>query len=346
VAHDVFISYSSKDKPVADAACAKLESNGIRCWIAPRDIRPGADWGTSIVRAISEARLFVLIFSSSANISPQIKREVERSVNRGIPIIPVRVEDVAPSDSLEYFISTSHWLDAFPPPLDRHLVYLSEVARGILMGDVPAEAVAGQTTLPQKRRSPSRGLLYGGVAAGVLALLLAAGAWYFLGRPPDDVQFGPECLQVVDEPSAQVCSTLRQHIGQWQSCSSAFATQDMGVALSRAQALIDKGMPASAIYFGPQYYHRAYGTTSHYWEKLGQCVEQKYIGFDQLSGTAFPLFYWEHTRQLRHLFRDNWSGAGVPLPSYMSNFRALCELYKADREKQQPGGGKVFDCSQ
>lgn len=345
MAHDVFISYSSKDKPVADAACAKLESNGIRCWIAPRDIRPGADWGTSIVRAISEARLFVLIFSANANISPQIKREVERAVNRGIPIIPVRVEDVTPSDALEYFISTSHWLDAFPPPLDQHLVYLSEVARGILLGEVPAEAVAGQTTLPLKRPSPRRSRLYGSIAAGALAILFAAGAWYFLNPPSQDVQFGPECLQVVDEPGAQVCATLRQHIGQWQNCSSAFATQDMGVALKRAQALIAKGMPASAVYFGPQYYNRAYGTISHYWEKLGQCVDEKYLSFDQLHGTAFPLFYWKHTRALRELFRDNWSGEGVPLPDYMSSFRSLCERYKADREKHVSGGGKVFDCA-
>src|SRR5713101_8280389 len=48
MAHDVFISYSSKDKPVADAVCAGLEGRGIRCWAAPRDILPGSDWGAAI----------------------------------------------------------------------------------------------------------------------------------------------------------------------------------------------------------------------------------------------------------------------------------------------------------
>jgi hypothetical protein len=38
---DVFISYSHQDKPTADAACATLEAEGIRCWIAPRDVAPG-----------------------------------------------------------------------------------------------------------------------------------------------------------------------------------------------------------------------------------------------------------------------------------------------------------------
>jgi len=36
MAHDVFVSYASGDKPVADAVCSTLESHGVRCWIAPR----------------------------------------------------------------------------------------------------------------------------------------------------------------------------------------------------------------------------------------------------------------------------------------------------------------------
>jgi TIR domain len=132
MAHDVFVSYSSKDKPTADAVCAVLESHGIRCWVAPRDILPGSDWGGSIIEAIRCARAMVLIFSANANASPQIKREVERAVNKGIPVIPLRIEDVVPTASLEYFISTPHWLDAFTPPLERHLQYLAEVVGKIV----------------------------------------------------------------------------------------------------------------------------------------------------------------------------------------------------------------------
>ena len=87
MAHDVFISHSSKDKTVADATCAYLEGQGVRCWVAPRDIRPGANWGASIVEAIRGARVMILIFSSHANASPQIKREVERAVHFGVGFI-------------------------------------------------------------------------------------------------------------------------------------------------------------------------------------------------------------------------------------------------------------------
>lgn len=132
MAHDVFVSYSTKDKSTADAICAALEANGIRCWIAPRDILPGSDWGESIIDAIHACRAMVLVFSGNSNASSQIKREIERAVNACIPVLPFRIEDVLPSKTLEYFISTQHWLDALTPPLEQHLQYLATTMRAIL----------------------------------------------------------------------------------------------------------------------------------------------------------------------------------------------------------------------
>jgi hypothetical protein len=132
MAHDVFISHSSKDKQIADAVCAALEARGIRCWVAPRDILPGKNWGASIIEAIKGARVMVLVFSGYANESPQILVEVERAVNKGVVIISMRIEDVLPTESLELFLSARHWLDAFTPPLERHLEYLANTINQIL----------------------------------------------------------------------------------------------------------------------------------------------------------------------------------------------------------------------
>ena len=136
MAHDVFISHSAKDKTTADAVCAMLESNGIRCWIAPRDVTPGREWGECIIEAIKECRIMVLVFTAHANESPQIRREVERAVNHGVAILPFRVEDVVPSTALEYFIGNVHWLDALTPPLEAHLKILSETVK-ILLARMP-----------------------------------------------------------------------------------------------------------------------------------------------------------------------------------------------------------------
>lgn len=173
MAHDVFISYSSHDKKVADAACARLEQRGRRCWIAPRDVG-GGEWGKAIVDGIREARIFVLIFSGHANRSPQVNREVERAVSKGIPIIPLRIEDVVPSDSLEYFISNQHWLDALTPPLNRHLGQLADVVERLLGDKIRANPAESSEAMSPHRRKRALGWWagLGATVAAIAALLL------------------------------------------------------------------------------------------------------------------------------------------------------------------------------
>jgi hypothetical protein len=126
MAHDVFLSHSHQDKVFADAICHSQEAHGIRCWVAPRDIRPSEDWAEAIINALDTARVLVLVFSSNSNSSPQVRREVERAVNKGLHILPLRIENVPLSKSLEYFISTQHWLDAIDGKLDFHLDQLRD----------------------------------------------------------------------------------------------------------------------------------------------------------------------------------------------------------------------------
>jgi peptidyl-prolyl cis-trans isomerase A (cyclophilin A) len=125
MAHDVFVSYSAKNKTTADAVCAMLESQGIRCWIAPRDVVPGAEYGESISDAIEQARIMVLVFTADANASPQVRREVERAASQDVAILPLRLEDVLPAKALAFFIGNVHWLDALTPPLETHLKKLA-----------------------------------------------------------------------------------------------------------------------------------------------------------------------------------------------------------------------------
>ncbi len=80
MSNQVFISHSSKDSNIANAVCHILEDTGVRCWIAPRDIPSGSDWSTSIIKAIKEAEMVVLLFSNSANQSDFVYREVEQLI--------------------------------------------------------------------------------------------------------------------------------------------------------------------------------------------------------------------------------------------------------------------------
>jgi outer membrane protein assembly factor BamB len=212
MAHDVFISYAIEDKPTADAACATLEARRIRCWIAPRDVLPGMDYAQALVEAINQSRVMVLIFSARSNHSPHVRREVERAVSAGIPILPFRIEDVSPSPSLGYFIATAHWLDALTPPLERHLKHLAETVKLLLArigkpeqvaveAEAPEVAGTAESTVDEATHKPApvgKALEFGivvrwggrpivrlaavfGAAAGVVALIFLLVGWPFGG---------------------------------------------------------------------------------------------------------------------------------------------------------------------
>ncbi len=142
-ARRVFVSYSQSDREPAFGIVSQLEGAGIDCWIAPRDVTPAADWAAEIVEAITGARVMVLVFSASTNDSPQVRREVERAVHHRVAVLPFRIADVLPSRSLEYFLSSQHWLDAFPPPLAPHYTRLIEHVRAFLGTGNPTLAATG-----------------------------------------------------------------------------------------------------------------------------------------------------------------------------------------------------------
>ena len=66
---------TKKAQEIADS----LEERGCRCWIAPRDVRPGRTYGDEIIRGIESAGALILVLSSSSNDSAFVAREIERA---------------------------------------------------------------------------------------------------------------------------------------------------------------------------------------------------------------------------------------------------------------------------
>jgi hypothetical protein len=184
MAHDVFISYSSKDKNAADAVCATLEARKIRCWIAPRDVPPGKSWPAAIVEAIHASQVFVLVFSNGSNNSTQVIREVGEAVGNSIPILPLRIEDVEPSQEMSYFIKITHWLDAMTLPLEQHLGKLADSVMALLSVDAdeqPPPVVETVIEAPVKKRWPLPTWATALLALAVV-VIVGGGAWFVATR--------------------------------------------------------------------------------------------------------------------------------------------------------------------
>lgn len=167
--HDVFLSHASADKTVADMACAVLEREGVRVWIAPRDVLAGADYPAQLTAAIEGAAVLVAVWSEHFDASEHTKREVEIAVSLGKHVLPLRIADVPMGPSSRYLFAGKHWLDAITPPMAAHLAKLAVTVKALL-GQGPELHPSGA----------HRGRIGARWASAVAIALLALGAWLLL----------------------------------------------------------------------------------------------------------------------------------------------------------------------
>ena len=193
--HEVFISYSSKNKNIADAIVADLEQNSIRCWYAPRDIYPGEDWAGAIKNAIESTKIFILVFTDESNRSHQVTNEVTLAVNNGKIIIPFRLSGADMNDTLQYYLSSVHWLDAVSQPLHKNIEVLRRQIAALLDITVAAE-VKTAAEAPAAKTKPKTGIVIGILAA---ALAVCVGIFIVTSRPKQSTDAGQAAAVPVAE---------------------------------------------------------------------------------------------------------------------------------------------------
>lgn len=201
MAHDVFVSYSTKDKVVADTIVSALEQNQIRCWYAPRDIQPSDDWGNAITEAIEASRVFLVIFSENANRSQRVLDEVNLAISQQDVILPFRIENLEPKGAMKLHLSSRHWLDAYEPSWETHIKQLVMTVSNNLekrlaeadvkVGEAQPEKAAGKKT--------SRNVVIGIAATAVVAVLAWQGYAYFNSDRPQGMMAEAEAA-ATEEP--------------------------------------------------------------------------------------------------------------------------------------------------
>jgi TolB-like protein/tetratricopeptide (TPR) repeat protein len=204
----VFVSHASPDVAVASAFVDALERHGIPCWIAPRDVIPGALYADEIVGAINDAKLVVLILSGHAIASSHVGKEIERASSKGRRIIALRTDAAPLPPAFEYFLSESQWIDVGPTGTEAAAAKLVEAVRRHLEPGDGAEAHASSHESAVNRATAMtllRGLSIGSVAvaAVVLAYVVTHPSWWSM-RSATPAAGPPESAATVGEQAIAV----------------------------------------------------------------------------------------------------------------------------------------------
>jgi TolB-like protein/Tfp pilus assembly protein PilF len=176
---DAFVSYASSDAELAHAFVAALERHGLRCWIAPRDVAPGALYADVIIRAINGTKVLVVVLSQSAISSPHVGKEIERASAKQHPIIALRTDATPLTPALEYFLSESQWIESTAAGTEITSTKLVEAVQR-LVARSPANLAAASGTLPASRTAAAPGtlrsrlpvVLFGMVAAALIIFVV------------------------------------------------------------------------------------------------------------------------------------------------------------------------------
>ena len=249
MAHDVFISHSSKDKTTADAICHSLEQNGIRCWIAPRDVRGGHTYATEIIEGIEGCSVMVLVFSKNSNISEDVANEIQNAFSNGKAIIPYRLDDTKMTKEMQYFLSRKHWIEAYPN--DKVFTELvTEVKKSLGKGDVSVTPTPPPLTTRPKWLTPT-------VAVAAVLVVCVAAILVFGNRGSvpdtsnDDGSLNTSTNEIVSSTDSKVSdspSTDMQHPADATAGNT--DNQNNSASQSQSPAATQPTMPSLEDYSG------------------------------------------------------------------------------------------------
>lgn len=180
---DVFLSYASEERPLAERVCRVLETEGHDVFFDRDDLGGGDAFGERIRTSIASSDVLVYLISRSS-VAARSYALTELAIAAGMSsrrrpaILPVRIDDTP--------------IDAVPPAL-RAYTFLEP------QGDVPAEiALAVDRIRHQQRQRRGR------VAAAAAVLALAAGgayaftAWWTTPQPEQPTAVERDAVDPVD----------------------------------------------------------------------------------------------------------------------------------------------------
>ncbi|MCQ2752423.1 MAG: TIR domain-containing protein, partial [Coriobacteriales bacterium] len=109
----VFISYSSKDREIADYLKLTLENNNISCWMAPYSIPSGSDYAESIPKGIASCDFFLIVLSKNSMDSIWVPKELDNAITLGKQIIPFKIDSMDLTKRFAFCLTDIQMIEAY-----------------------------------------------------------------------------------------------------------------------------------------------------------------------------------------------------------------------------------------
>ncbi len=159
--NDVFISYSSKDRPFAQQVARALEQNGLSVWIDRDDIRAGIKWSSAIQQGLDASAVIVVIITRESMASKNVEDEWQYFLDKRKPIVPILHTR---TDNIHFQLMRIQYVDFVNNSFDDAInLLLYELRQHNVGGPVsdppkilpvpPMPASAAKTRVPNQRRN-------------------------------------------------------------------------------------------------------------------------------------------------------------------------------------------------
>lgn len=123
----VFISYSSKEDNIAYETKKILETNDIKCWMAPDSIEN--TYTKDIPIAIRNSSAVVLLLSKASQESMWVPNEIENAVSKNVPVIPFHIDKSPLNEEFNFMISRSQRIQAYERLSDAYEELISRIKK-------------------------------------------------------------------------------------------------------------------------------------------------------------------------------------------------------------------------
>jgi tetratricopeptide (TPR) repeat protein len=157
----VFISHSASDAEAVHAVVRDLETEGIVCWIGPRDVQAGLDYAEQITSAIQDASALVFFHTAVSAHSEHCKRELDLAMQAKLRILPVLLDDTPYTGSYAYRLAGLHWVDGREPAFVQLLASVLSSSEGVPSLVAHQESLGRGEGFDHLRRSMPRPVIAG-----------------------------------------------------------------------------------------------------------------------------------------------------------------------------------------